>query len=75
MIRSMVDGLAQRLHQDGHDVEGWLRLVRAYTVLQETGQGARRAGRCAQEPRAAILPPWRASISSPKNSASKDEAK
>lgn len=35
MIRSMVDGLAQRLHQDGHDVDGWLRLVRAYTVLQE----------------------------------------
>ena len=35
-IRNMVDGLAERLHQDGHDVEGWLRLVRAYTVLQET---------------------------------------
>ena len=35
-IRNMVDGLAERLHQDGHDVEGWLRLVRAYNVLQET---------------------------------------
>lgn len=36
VIRDMVDGLDQRLHQDGHDVEGWLRLVRAYKVLQET---------------------------------------
>ena len=35
-IHDMVDGLAQRLHQDGHDVEGWLRLVRAYAVLRET---------------------------------------
>jgi cytochrome c-type biogenesis protein CcmH len=35
-IRNMVDSLAERLHQDGHDVEGWLRLVRAYNVLQET---------------------------------------
>lgn len=34
-IHAMVDRLAQRLHQDGHDVEGWLRLVRAYTVLHE----------------------------------------
>jgi cytochrome c-type biogenesis protein CcmH len=33
MIRSMVDRLATRLHQNGDDVEGWLRLVRAYMVL------------------------------------------
>jgi cytochrome c-type biogenesis protein CcmH len=33
MIRSMVQRLADRLHGDGSDVEGWLRLVRAYTVL------------------------------------------
>ncbi|WP_131194216.1 c-type cytochrome biogenesis protein CcmI [Lichenihabitans psoromatis] len=32
-IRSMVDGLAARLVQNGHDPEGWLRLVRAYSVL------------------------------------------
>ena len=25
--------LADRLHDDGADVEGWLRLVRAYVVL------------------------------------------
>ena len=29
----MVDRLATRLKQDGNDVEGWLRLVRAYKVL------------------------------------------
>jgi cytochrome c-type biogenesis protein CcmH len=33
MIRSMVDRLAGRLKQNGGDVEGWLRLVRAYMVL------------------------------------------
>jgi cytochrome c-type biogenesis protein CcmH len=35
MVRGMVDRLAERLKQDGSDVEGWLRLVRAYTVLGE----------------------------------------
>ena len=34
-IRAMVEGLAARLAQNGHDLEGWLRLVRSYTVLQE----------------------------------------
>ncbi|UFZ06735.1 c-type cytochrome biogenesis protein CcmI [Bradyrhizobium ontarionense] len=33
MIRGMVDRLATRLKQDGGDVEGWLRLVRAYVVM------------------------------------------
>ncbi len=33
MIAQMVDGLAQRLKSDGGDLPGWLRLVRAYTVL------------------------------------------
>jgi cytochrome c-type biogenesis protein CcmH len=33
MIRGMVDGLASRLAQDGSDVDGWLRLIRAYVVL------------------------------------------
>jgi cytochrome c-type biogenesis protein CcmH len=32
-IRGMVDGLAARLAQNGQDLEGWLRLVRAYRVL------------------------------------------
>jgi cytochrome c-type biogenesis protein CcmH len=33
MIRGMVERLATRLHQNGDDVEGWLRLVRAYMVM------------------------------------------
>lgn len=33
MVQGMVDRLATRLKQDGGDVEGWLRLVRAYMVL------------------------------------------
>ena len=33
MIQSMVDRLAGRLKQNGDDVEGWLRLVRAYMVM------------------------------------------
>jgi cytochrome c-type biogenesis protein CcmH len=35
MIHKMVDRLATRLKQDGNDVEGWLRLARAYMVLKE----------------------------------------
>ncbi len=35
MIRGMVEGLATRLKADGSDVEGWLRLMRAYMVLGE----------------------------------------
>jgi len=33
MIESMVSGLADRLQEDGSDLEGWLKLMRAYTVL------------------------------------------
>ena len=35
MIGAMVSRLADRLKQDGSDVDGWLRLIRAYTVLGE----------------------------------------
>jgi cytochrome c-type biogenesis protein CcmH len=35
MIRGMVDRLATRLKQNGDDVEGWLRLMRAYMVMGE----------------------------------------
>jgi cytochrome c-type biogenesis protein CcmH len=33
MVRGMVARLADRLHGDGADVEGWMRLVRSYVVL------------------------------------------
>jgi cytochrome c-type biogenesis protein CcmH len=33
MIDKMVSGLAERLKSDGSDLDGWLKLMRAYTVL------------------------------------------
>lgn len=32
-IRAMVDGLAERLSHNGQDVQGWVRLIRAWVVL------------------------------------------
>lgn len=42
MIRGMVERLASRLRQNGQDVDGWLRLVRAYVVMgdREKAKGA-----------------------------------
>jgi len=34
-VRTMVARLETRLHEDGRDVDGWLRLLRAYVVLGE----------------------------------------
>lgn len=42
MVRSMVDGLAARLAQQGGGIEEWLRLVRAWSVLGE-GEKAKAA--------------------------------
>jgi cytochrome c-type biogenesis protein CcmH len=49
MIRGMVDRLAARLKDNSDDVEGWLRLVRAYMVLGERdkAQAARGDARAA----------------------------
>jgi cytochrome c-type biogenesis protein CcmH len=44
MVRGMVARLADRLKQDGSDVEGWLRLVRAYMVLDERDKAAQAIG-------------------------------
>jgi cytochrome c-type biogenesis protein CcmH len=44
MIRGMVAKLSDRLHQDGTDVEGWLRLVRSYMVLGERDKARAAAG-------------------------------
>jgi cytochrome c-type biogenesis protein CcmH len=35
-IRGMVERLATRLHENGSDVDGWLRLLRAYMVMGES---------------------------------------
>jgi cytochrome c-type biogenesis protein CcmH len=44
MIKGMVERLAERLGQDGSDVEGWLRLVRSYMVLGERERALAAAG-------------------------------
>ena len=46
MIRGMVDRLASRLKQNGDDVEGWLRLVRAYMVMGDRDKAQRASTRC-----------------------------
>jgi cytochrome c-type biogenesis protein CcmH len=38
MIRGMVERLAERLQREGSDIDGWLRLVRAYTVMGDRGK-------------------------------------
>ena len=63
MIRGMVERLAERLKRDGSDVEGWLRLVRAYTVLgdRDKARAAAADARRALAPRARqAAPPRRA---------------
>jgi cytochrome c-type biogenesis protein CcmH len=43
MIHGMVARLAERLAREGSDVEGWLRLVRAYMVLGDRDKAANAA--------------------------------
>ncbi len=40
MIRGMVDGLAAKLRSDPEDFEGWMKLARAYGVLDEHDKAA-----------------------------------
>jgi cytochrome c-type biogenesis protein CcmH len=35
MIKGMVPRLAQRLSENGSDVDGWLSLIRAYSIVGE----------------------------------------
>ena len=44
MVQGMVERLAQRLKNDSSDVEGWLRLVRAYMVLGDPDRAVAAAG-------------------------------
>ncbi len=45
MIEGMVAGLAARLEQQPADPEGWIRLVRAYLVLERRGDAVKAAGK------------------------------
>jgi cytochrome c-type biogenesis protein CcmH len=44
MVRGMVARLAERLTREGSDVDGWLRLVRAYMVLGDREKALGAAG-------------------------------
>jgi cytochrome c-type biogenesis protein CcmH len=44
MIRGMVARLADKLKEDGSDVTGWQRLLRAYMVLGERDKAQAAAG-------------------------------
>ena len=49
MIETMVGRLAAKLEQDGSDLPGWLKLVRAYSVLDRKDD-ARESAAARQEP-------------------------
>jgi cytochrome c-type biogenesis protein CcmH len=49
MIRGMVDRLAARLKENGADLDGWLRLIRSYAVLKETGKAQDAAATARQQ--------------------------
>lgn len=48
MIRSMVEGLDERLTEDGADVDAWLRLIRARMVLGEKDKATDALNRAAE---------------------------
>src|SRR5262249_46302201 len=56
MIRGMVERLAARLMENGADLDGWLKLIRSYAVLKETGKAQEAAASAraqfASEPKA-----------------------
>ena len=41
MIKGMVNRLAERLAENGNDLEGWLRLMRARSVLGQKEQAVK----------------------------------
>jgi cytochrome c-type biogenesis protein CcmH len=49
-IRGMVGGLAEKLSKNGHDLQGWLQLIRSYVVLGER----QKAGAAVARARAAL---------------------
>ncbi len=54
MVEGMVQGLAARLDQDGGDLPGWLKLVRAYSVLDRKDE-AQKALRARQDASSAAM--------------------
>ena len=75
-IQAMVDGLAARLQANPDDPAGWVRLVRAYTVLGEMARrdAALAAARRRYAGRPDILAQLDAALTSPRQSTSPNEA-
>jgi cytochrome c-type biogenesis protein CcmH len=48
MIRGMVTGLAERLASEPDDLDGWLRLIRSYRVLQDPEKATEALARAKQ---------------------------
>ncbi len=49
MITGMVDGLDQKLAANGDDIEGWLKLIRARTVLGDTEKATQALAKAAAQ--------------------------
>ncbi len=55
-IRSMVDGLAQKLEDNPKDFQGWMRLIRAYAVLNEPEEARKALAKAREVFKAAPFP-------------------
>ncbi|MBV8169847.1 MAG: tetratricopeptide repeat protein, partial [Alphaproteobacteria bacterium] len=73
MIRGMVDGLAARLKDNPSDVDGWLRLSRAYGVLGEPEKARDALGQAAKQApqRVDVLTQYAQTLFSPEKAADK----
>jgi cytochrome c-type biogenesis protein CcmH len=76
MIRGMVDGLATRLQKNPDDVEGWLRLGRAYGVLEEPDKARDALGEAAKHApqRVDVLTAYAQALYTPEKPADKPPA-
>ncbi len=63
MIERMVQGLAAKLDQDGSDLAGWLKLVRAYSVLDRKDDAVKALAARQEPSSAATRRPCSSSIS------------
>jgi len=74
MIRGMVAGLAAKLEQNPGDLDGWVRLERAYRVLGETAKADQAAARVAalRAPAPSAPPPAAGPAATPRGPTQQD---
>ena len=74
MIRGMVAGLAAKLEQNPGDLDGWVRLERAYRVLGETAKADQAAARIAalRAPAPVTPPPAAGAAAAPRGPTQQD---